>query len=572
MKKSFNIESNVPMPMSDGTVLRANIYRSQETGPQPVILIRTPYNKDLFARSMFEPVSLMRAGYAVVIQDIRGRYASEGIWERTKMFAVEGKDGADSVQWIADQEWCDGNIALAGASYLTAMQWITAMENPPNLKAFAPCVGDIAPNIAPMPTTGAVSFYSVAGALPRTGFDLIEKMKENGEETTELEYYMEKLQQNPDWFINYLPIHEFPLMKYESFRKMIYQRITPPSFEELETRKQYEKVTAPGLHIGGWFDQLEGAIVENFQQMRIHGGGDSRKKQHLIMGPWDHGNPQTHLGDLEFGASSADMKFLREQVIRFYDKYLLAKDINIPLVTYFVMNRNKWETSEEWPLPQTVWEKWYLHSNGNANTKSGDGLLDQELPEKEPQDVYLYDPMDPVPSIGGRLLPMAGLVPGPKDQVSLEHRKDVLVYTSEPIEETLEITGPVKVHLFAATSAVDTDFTAKLIDVDKEGRAVLITDGIQRASYRNGNKILSQVVPDKIEEYVIQLGNTSYEVQKGHQIRVHISSSNFPLYDRNLNTGHFIGEDSTVVVAKQKIYHQADYASYIQLPVIPKTK
>ncbi|MFS0776922.1 CocE/NonD family hydrolase [Neobacillus sp. 3P2-tot-E-2] len=570
MRDSIKIELNTSMEMSDGTLLRGDVYRPEGGGKRPAILIRTPYNKNLFNRTMFSPIALARAGFGVVIQDIRGRYESDGIWERHRMFEVEGTDGYDTVEWIAEQSWCNGNVALAGASYLTAMQWITTMANPPHLKAFAPCVGDIGTNIAPPPESGTVSFYSAANAIPRTAFDLVEKMKAQGRDVSEMVKYLKMMQEDPQWVINYLPFKEFPLAKFEEFRTMLEQRLTPPSVEILKDRRRYEKVAVPGLHIGGWYDQLEWSIFEHFHKLSQNAGTDfARKHQHLLVGPWDHGNPRSYLGELEFGPASADEEKLRGYVIDFYKRYLLEDDLDIPAVRYFVMGRNEWRTGETWPLPNTQWERWYLHSNGHANTAMGNGVLNLEEPGMEPEDHYQYNPLDPVPSVGGKLLPMAGLVPGPMNQSFIEQREDVLCYTTLEMREDLEVTGPLVFHLMASTTAQDTDFTAKLIDVFPDGRSILVADGIQRASFREWNGTLSPVQPGEVNEYKIYMGNTSYVFKKGHRIRLHISSSNFPLYDRNMNTGRPSGEDAVGVIAEQTVYHQAGNVSYIDLPIIP---
>jgi uncharacterized protein len=378
------------------------------------------------------------------------------------------------------------------------------------------------------------------------------------------------MQEDPQWVINYLPFKEFPLAKFEEFRTMLEQRLTPPSMEILKERRKYEKVAVPGLHIGGWYDQLEWSIFEHFHKLSQNAGTDfARKHQHLLVGPWDHGNPRSYLGELEFGPASADEEKLRGYVIDFYNKYLLEDDLDIPAVRYFVMGRNEWRTGETWPLPNTQWERWYLHSNGKANTAMGNGVLNPEEPGMEPQDHYQYNPLDPVPSVGGKLLPMAGLVPGPMNQSFIEQRPDVLCYTTIEMREDLEVTGPLVLHLMASTTAQDTDFTAKLIDVFPDGRSILVADGIQRASFRKWDGTLLPVEPGEANEYKIYMGNTSYVFKKGHRIRLHISSSNFPLYDRNMNTGRPSGEDAVGVIAEQTVYHQVGKVSYIDLPVIP---
>lgn len=572
MSGSIQVQSNVPFEMRDGTILRADIYRPAEPGKYPALLVRTPYNKEGFDHGLFHPLHFARAGYAVVVQDIRGRFASEGVWERHRMFEVEARDGYDTVEHIAVQPWSNGRVGLAGGSYLTAMQWITAMENPPHLRAFAPHIGDIGTNIAPPPETGAVSFYSAANALPLTAADLVDKLERQGEDVTEIRALLTRALNDPHWVIHYLPFKDIPLAKFEPIRLMLEQRLHPPSKEELQKRKRYDKVRIPGMHIGGWFDQLEQAIIRNCLKVKELGGSDlARASQYLLIGPWDHGNLRTFLGNMEFGPASADEYAIRRHILQFYDRFLLDRDVDIPAVRYFVMGRNEWRTAEAWPLPDTDWQRWYLHSGGRANTSRGDGTLSRDTPSAEPADTFVYDPLNPVPTVGGKLLAMGGMVPGPVDQSVIEQRSDVLCYTSPELQEDMEVTGPLNLVLYASTSAADTDYTAKMTVVLQDGRSLLIAEGIQRAKYRHWDYEATPIEPGAVVKYTISLGNTSYVFRRGHRIRIQISSSNFPLYDRNMNTGRAIGEDAEGIIAEQAIMHDHRYASYIELPVIPIT-
>jgi putative CocE/NonD family hydrolase len=569
MSSSIQIQTNVPFEMRDGTLLRADIYKPEEVGKYPAILVRTPYNKEAFNQGLFNPLAFARAGYAVVVQDIRGRYASDGLWERHRMFEVEALDGYDTVELIAVQRWCNGKVGLAGGSYLSALQWITAMANPPHLRAFAPYIGDIGTNIAPSPETGAVSFYSAANALPLTAADLVDKLEQQGTDVTELRQHLNHALQDPYWVINYLPFKDIPLAQFEPIRLMLDQRLHPPTKEEIVQRKRYDLIKIPGLHIGGWFDQLEEAIFNNCLKVKELGGSELAKtSQHLMVGPWDHGNLRSFLGNMEFGPASANESQLINHIIQFFDKYLLDKEEHIPAVRHFVMGRNEWRTAESWPLPNTAWQSWYFHSSGRASSNLGDGTLSRMAPLSEQADTYSYNPLQPVPTVGGKLLAMGGMVPGPVDQSIIERRNDVLCYTTNELEDDLEITGPLKIILYASTSAKDTDFTAIMTDVQPNGLSLLIAQGIQRAAYRYWNHEAAPIEPGAVVTYTINLGNTSHVFRKGHRIRVQISSSNFPLYDRNMNTGNVIGEDAIGVIAQQTIYHDSNYASYIELPVI----
>ena len=566
------MDRNVPMEMRDGTILRADVYRPDDHGRYPAILIRTPYSKQQTSGSFISAVEAAQAGFTIVIQDIRGRFESEGEWNRVKMFEIEGTDGYDSVEWIAEQRWCNGNVALAGGSYLAAMTWIGAMANPPHLKAFSPWIGDIASNMQPNPRSGVVNFVTAANAIPVTSLDLIDKLEQRGQDVAEIRTYLNRVLHNPEEIIQFLPLKDIPLAKNEIIRTMWETRLKPGSVEEQNKRKKYEKITVPGLHVGGWFDQLEWSIFENFLNMQTRGGSTfARENQSLIVGPWMHGPPVNFLGEMSFGLLAGGKSLaIHDRLLDFFRKYLLEMDIDIPTVRYFVMGANEWREGEAWPLPETKWERFFLHSKGNANTMAGDGELTLHEPGNEKPDTYIYDPHHPVPTVGGKTMPTTGLIPGPFDQYRIAQRKDVLCYSSCELEEDVEVTGPIKLHLFASTTVVDTDFTAKLVDVHPDGRAFNIADGIQRASFRDWNATPKLVKPGEINEYIIDMGNTSIMFRKGHRIRIDISSSNFPWYDRNMNTGNPIGEDTIGLKATQTIYHDKEYASYIDLPVISK--
>jgi hypothetical protein len=243
-------------------------------------------------------------------------------------------------------------------------------------------------------------------------------------------------------------------------------------------------------------------------------------------------------------------------------------EVDIPAIRYFVMGLNQWRNADTWPLPGTEWTRYFLSGKGKANTSASDGILTTEAPGSQPPDRYDYDPLAPVPTVGGRSLPTGKLVPGPFDQVQVEKRSDVLSYTSSGLESDLEVTGPIKVHLFAATSAKDTDFAAKLVDVYPDGSAYNVAEGIIRAKYRNGLINPGPVIPDDVYEYIIDLAVVSILFKKGHRIRLDITSSNFPRFDRNMNTGNAFGEDATGVIASQTVFHDDTHASYIELPVI----
>ena len=571
MQRSIRMDRNVPMETRDGAVLRADAYRPDDAERHPAILIRTPYNKALTGNSDYlNIIEAAHAGYAVVVQDVRGRFASEGEWRREGMFTVEGPDGYDAVEWIASQRWCDGNVGMAGASYLAGLQWAAAMENPPHLRAMAPWIGIWGAGMEPRPTGGAILLTVAVSATPMMAVEVADRLEREGHDVTELRRAISWAMDNPEEAVNFLPLKDIPFARFDRIRETWNMRLHPPPRAEQARRQRFENVMAPCFYVCGWYDIIEWATFESFKIMRERGGSQrAREGQHILVGPWMHGKILDFLGEVNFGASAGAWQArVSEQNIAFFDKYLRGKDIRIPTVRYFVMGRNRWQTADGWPLPQTEWQRFYLHSQGGANTAAGDGVLSRDEPGSEPPDVFVYNPHRPVPSVGGRLLGV-GLAPGPLEQSHVEKRSDVLCYTTPELQADMEVTGPLEIHVFAATSARDTDFTAKLVDVYPDGRVYNLVEGIERARGRKSESQPELVNPGQVYEYMIAMGDSSQMFRKGHRIRVEISSSNFPAFDRNMNTGNPIGEDAYGIPAMQTVYHQSGYASYMDLPVIP---
>jgi putative CocE/NonD family hydrolase len=329
------------------------------------------------------------------------------------------------------------------------------------------------------------------------------------------------------------------------------------------------KVTVPAFHLTGWYDITPGEVFSNYVAMRKKAGTEpARRNQKILAGPWVHGHAMfSTAGELDFGSPSSGLAAnVTGMHIRWFDYWLKGIDNGItdePPVRIFVMGANVWRDENEWPLARTRYTDYYFHSGGRANSRSGDGFLSPQPPDEEEADMYLYDPRNPVPSKVG---PGSD---GARDRRDMEERPDVLVYTSAPMEKNLEITGHIAVKLCASSSAVDTDFTAKLVDVWPDGKAYNLGEGIVRARYRESVSHARLIEPGKVYEYSLDLGATSIAFLKGHRIRVEISSSDFPKWDRNLNTGHPIGQDAEIKVAVQTVFHNQEHASRIVLPVIP---
>ena len=575
MTQSIRMDKNVPIEMRDGTVLRADVFRPDDDGKYPAIVVRTPYEKGRSATSdFFSPIEGALAGYAVVIQDLRGRFASEGKWVSG---APEGLDGYDTIEAVAERPWCDGNVGMAGASYLGRNQWNAAMEAPPHLKAIAPHVIS-AGNLSEFRRAGLVDLESAVSWSAAMAVDTLTKLAQQGKDVTEMAAAVKFAAENTLEACSFLPLKDLPLFKFEELGSGAMQRMgeIPETIKtEADIFWSYEKVKVACMHSGGWYDMFCGDTFLNYTNMKENGGSPmAREGQHVFMGPWLHGSRLHNLvAGQNFGRfATAAGSFATARHIAFFDKYLKGIDSKylVP-IRYFVMGRNKWKNAETWPLPETQWQKFYLHSRGHANSAAGDGVLSREEPGAEFPDRYIYDPLDPVPSYGGRINPDMNIPSGPLDQSVVERRNDVLCYTTPELPEDLEVTGPVKLHLFAATSAVDTDFMAKLVDVHPNGLAVNIAEGYIRARFRDSILSPKPVAPEEINEYVLDMSATSMVFKKGHRIRIHITSSEFPRFDRNMNTGNPLGEDAEGIPAIQTLFHSIEYPSFVDLPVIPVT-
>ncbi|MDD5678679.1 MAG: CocE/NonD family hydrolase [Kiritimatiellae bacterium] len=556
----FSIERDIRVPMRDGVHLSTNLFLPEGPGPFPVVFQRLPYGwSGMDLGLYFAP-----KGYAYLIQDCRGRYDSEGEFYP---FVDDAKDGYDSLSWIAAQRWCDGNIGMVGPSYLGATQWLVAPEGHPNLKA-------LIPQVMPTDIWGHCYWNRGAFTLALTAPWLcLEISARTSDMTMANAIDMRK-------FFNHLPLltmDELGGRKNQVWRDYITHDTPGEFWDRISLTGKFDKIKAPVFIMGGWYDYHPGEAFRQFAQLREHAPNEELRRAHrIIVGPWDH-IWNTKLGELDF---SAEGKLdLNDLSWRWFEQHLRgaapAADGAAAPITIFVMGINQWRTEQEWPLARTRFTKYYLHSKGAAGASPSDGLLDTRAPGDEPADMYVYDPCDPVPTVGGNhsmcWTPIYHIIqPGALDQRGVEGRPDVLVYTSAPLEADLEVTGPVELKLHASSSAPDTDFTVKLVDVYPNGRAMNITEGIIRARYRESLYQAPKLMESgRVYEFTIELQPTSNVFRKGHCIRVDISSSNFPLWDRNLNTGHDIATDTEPRTARQTIKHTAQYPSHIVLPVIP---
>ena len=576
---SIKIETNLPATMRDGAVLYADVYRPDGPGPFPTVLQRTPYDKSgPLATGMLDPLKVAQNGFALVIQDTRGRFTSEGEFY---CFADDIEDGYDTVEWAASQPWSNGRIGMVGASYVGATQWLAATTRPPHLVTLVPNV--TASNYHDGWTYQGGAFelaFNVSWTLNQlTLANFPTQSKAKGIPQDRQPGLLKAVDGMTDAYRS-LPLKDMPYLK-DGLAPYYYDWLAHPDFDDywkkLCIEDQHSNITTPALHIGGWYDIFLGGTIRNFLGMRKSGATeDARRGQKLIIGPWEHSaKGGSMVGSHYFGvAADANALGLDDIHLRWYDYWLNGVDNGIlsePPVKIFVMGDDVWRDEQDWPLARAQDTRFFLHSGGKANSRHGDGSLGVEGPGDEPADVFLYNPADPVPTVGGALCCNPYFAAnGAFDQNDIESRADVLVYSTPPLEREVEVTGPVTVTLWAATSATDTDFTAKLVDVCEDGCARNLTDGIIRARYRNSMSHPEPVEPGTPVCYTIDLWATSNVFKAGHRIRLEISSSNFPRFDRNTNTGNLIAADSELKPALQTVLHAGQHASYVTLPIVPR--
>lgn len=546
-------ELNVPVAMRDSVVLVADLYRPDTDAPVPVIVARTPYGKNTefaYRKAMW----WARRGYAFLWMDVRGRGDSEGDFRPHR---DEPLDGYDTIEWAAEQPWCDGQVVTWGQSYLGYVQWLTAVEQPPSLKAM----------IVYVPPSDPFVEWPTGVHLPMEvcWFRLIDGRS--------LQYV-----EGIDWDAVYDHLPLLSLDEHAGFHSKHWRDDLshPPSDTEYWGPKNYQhrfgQVDIPTMHVTGWYDDVQPATFINFTRMTKQAPTErTQRAQRLVVGPWDHGltrRRERTLGPIEFGPG-ADFD-LDGHELRFLDHFVKGLDNGAhadPRAQLFIMGEDQWRSEDEWPIARTKWTSLYLSSGGSANTRFGDGVLTWEQPgTDEPADTYRYDPADPVPYITSSTSHQIG---GPDDYRTIEERADVLVYSTPVLETDVEVTGPVRLELFASSEAVDTDFTAKLVDVHPDGFCQRLNDGIVRGRFREGLDEERFLQPGEVYKFEVHLWSTSQVFRAGHQIRLEISSSTFPKYDRNLNTGGPLATGVESKVAENSVWHSAGHPSRLILPVIP---
>ncbi len=559
----------VLLPMRDGVKLATDIYLPDAEGRFPLILARTPYKKEM---SELQARYYARRGYAFAVQDCRGRFASEGTWEP---FVNEAQDGYDTIEWLAGQEWCDGKVGMLGASYVGWVQWWAASLNPPHLVT-------IIPNVAPPDPFYNIPYeygtFFLWGAI--WWADVLES-----EATADISGAAIGRISDKEYgkLLKHLPVIELDekvLGKQNPYwRKWIAHPTNDEYWSPANLSERLGNVDIPVFHQSGWFDGDGIGSKLNYLKMESYG----HKYQKLTLGPWGHTDTaHRRVGDRDFG--EAAIVDLQRDYLRWFDHWLKDVDNGIatePLVSLFVMGANEWIKGNVYPLPQTRFEKWYLHSGGSANTSTGNGMLSPAQPaDGEATDQYTYDPSDPTPSPYYYDEPEA-----PEDDIQstealrqarkeyhakvTAERPDILVYTSEPLKEPVTIVGPVSAVLYASSTRPDTDWFVRLDEVDEDGNVFQLVEGRLRARFRESMKEPSLMKPGQVYEFKLDLWQTGIRIPAGRRVRVEVASASFPMFSRNLNTGGHNETETEYVTAEQTIYHTAEYPSHVLLPVIP---
>ncbi|HEY3733773.1 MAG TPA: CocE/NonD family hydrolase [Streptosporangiaceae bacterium] len=530
---------NVRIPLRDGVTLSADLTLPASL-PAPAVVVRTPYGKSGEIQSK-RSTTFAEAGYGVASVDVRGRGDSDGEFQP---YRNDGPDGFDVIGWVAGQDWCTGDVATYGGSYGGRIQWLTALERPPALRAMVPMVTPSDPFVETptgLPTPMQINWYRLTDARV-------------------LQYL-----ENVDWAEVYkhrplISMDEAAGFSSPGWRAEISHRTLDEWWEPVRYQHRIGEVDVPAMHISGWYDDEEIGTPANFAAMVAAG----RDGQRLLMGPWGHQiNRKRVLGEVDFGPQA--IIDLDAAVIAFLDEHVkgIKPEQAAAPVRIFVMGAGEWRDEPTWPPPQASPTVMYLSGGGAANSRHGDGRLSPDAPgADEPADSWTHDPDRPVPFITGASSAQIG---GPDDYLGVESRGDVLVFSTDPLTEPLEIIGPVRLVAHVATSAADTDVMAKLIDVHPNGFAQRLCDGMVRLRYRNGFTRAEPVTPDEVYEVSIAMWDTCLRLLPGHRLRLEVASSAFPKVDINLGTGGDMVTETEGVIARNQIWHTADRPSRLLL-------
>lgn len=563
----IKIERDVPAAMRDGTVLRADIYRPHAPGRFPSLLCRTPYGKS-HPRYVRIATALATTGYVAVVQDIRGRHGSDGEWAwhmTEKGGAVETRDGYDSCEWAASLAGSDGQVGTWGNSYPSWCIWHMAAAQPPSLKA-------VFASGFPTRTLDCTAGIFETGVRLRWQHQMAVSARCRAGDTSFPQTEAEALAfwdsvERGKWLWR-LPLDSIPdrLFGPTAASQRQYWREIAREFWALD--RLHPRVAVPTCNLTGWWDRISGT-VNHFSGMQRDGPQQTRSQHRLIVGPWVHDveGRGDWVGPRDYGPLAPTRH--EDHLVRWYDFHLKGIDNGLgdeKPVKLFILNDNRWRYADTWPPAGVDAQSYFLHSGGNANTPSGDGALSRDEPGAEPPDRFTYDPTDPVMS----LVDVTGQAAA-CNQRPLAGREDILVYQTPPLTEDLELVGPARCHLFAASDAPDTDFVARLIEVGADGLAVNISQGIRRARYRDGYDHEVMLLPGEPAEFVIEMLAVGIRFRRGSRVRLDITSSDFPTFDRNHNTGRSFYSDPDLRIARQTVLHERRYPSRLVLPVLPNS-
>lgn len=567
---AVKVERNVSVKMRDGVTLRGDIFRPAAEGKFPVLLERTPYRRATWGYDIDFAQRAASRGYVVFIQDVRGRYTSDGDWYP---FLHESEDGYDTVEWIAAQPYSDGRVGMFGGSYVGATQMLAAIAHPPHLAGICPVVT----------ASNYHDGWTYQGGAFEQWFD---ESWTSGLAQDTVAHQIERIPNSPE-AVNALPLTSYPIFNTNpasavnasasAVAPYFLDWLAHPDYDEYWKRwsieEHYSDIRVPALHTGAWYDIFLGGSLRNYMGIKSSAATEeARKGQRLLVVIGGHAGGGRKIGDVDYGPEAEKLDE-DDTTLRWYD--FLFKGVQNEFATgkpvkIFVMGLNQWREEDDWPLARAKTTKYFLHSQGAANSSRGNGSLSTAVPSAEPPDKFTYDPAKPVPTIGGPLCCDGVRLPGgPRDQRPVEDRDDLLVYSTPPLDRDLEVTGPVRFDFFASSSAVDTDFTAKLVDVAPDGAAINLTEGILRAKYRDSQATAAPLTPGKVYSLTIDLWATSNVFLAGHRIRLEVSSSNFPRFDRNLNTGEPAASSAKWATATNTILHDKEHPSALLLPVVP---
>lgn len=571
------VERGLLVPMRDGVRLATDVYRPSAPGRYPVLVHRTPYGKDDLwpvATLMFSPIEAAARGYAVVVQDCRGRFASEGTWIP---FVVEGPDGHDAVEWAARQPWSDGRVGIYGSSYngVTALQ--AAIHSPASLRACVAYMTGANYHEGWVYSGGAFELgFGLWYALHQSWDALARAGEAGGGDAAER---LTRATLDPMTAFRALPLAEHPL----------FAGGLAPYWQDWTAHERYDdywrridvvanaaKIRVPVLHIAAWYDGFLRGHLDLEQALATHPDDRVREEHRMVVGPWEHmaylGVRKASAGEREFGpiavggpTTAAPLSF------EWFDRFVAEqepRELPAKRVRYFVMGANEWREADAWPPPHDTL-RLFFRGGGHANSRTGDGLLSRERPAAEPPDRFVHDPHDPVPTAGGRNMIPGVCAPGVQDRSKVEERRDVLVYTSAPLDAPLAIAGPVSASLFVRTSAPDADFVAKLVDVEPSGYCAPIAEGVLRARFRRGSDREDLLVAGEVFAIEVDLLATAHVFGVGHRVRFEVAGSDFPKYDRNPGTGlsSLRARPADLRRIEQEVLHDAEHPSCLTLPV-----